>query len=244
RHDRAEVRWTAKERGNVVRVRRKVFLEQRDEHPRVLVMTGFVLLEPRVPRAGVERTRDRNDPLGQYARRRREQLATGIAPGKILHRPEARVADEVVCDVRHVREHSHVVGVLDAQIRERHRHRAAAPSSEAPCRRSMISSADVTLIARVPYIPSVLYRSAQSCSSTSELGRNTVRPCSSANRACMRAPDVSAAPMTTVASARPDITTLRYGNVHFVGGWSGKNCERSAPPDARISSASRRFCAG
>jgi hypothetical protein len=45
----------------------------------------------------------------------------------------------------------------------------------------------------------------------------------------MRAPLVSDASTTTVASAMLDITALRIGKLRRLGGESGQNCETPAP---------------
>ena len=50
-----------------------------------------------------------------------------------------------------------------------------------------------------------------------------VPSCSSASRACMRAPLFQLASTTTVAAAYPDMTAFRMGKLVLVGGASAKN---------------------
>ncbi len=72
------------------------------------------------------------------------------------------------------------------------------------------------------------YSRAQSCR-RSDSSRNTGRPCSSAKRACIFAPLVCDASMTTVPRESPDITMLRIRKLVFDGGESGQNCDTTAP---------------
>ena len=61
--------------------------------------------------------------------------------------------------------------------------------------------------------PRATYLRAHSCSSTRLRSRKTLRPCSSASRACILAPEVLPASMTTEPWLRPLMTTLRRGNM-------------------------------
>ena len=66
-------------------------------------------------------------------------------------------------------------------------------------------------------------------------------PCSYASRACIRAPDVLDASITTVPWLMPDVTSLRLPKVHLAGVAVGKNCDTamSAALEAARATAGR-----
>src|SRR5690606_20918607 len=87
------------------------------------------------------------------------------------------------------------------------------------------------------------YEAAHSFCSAKFRGRKTFLPCSRATRACIFAPEVELASITTVPCAMPDIVTFRLGKVYEAGGALGQNCDTTAP-DAAIRSLSSAFSAG